>query len=108
MAFQDRQPADRQQRAEGREELEGVIADDLDLPDAVPFGLGANLDRAFLCQLAERVEITADVGAVERPKIVGRERRQVVLHPPLGVAADQLLLELRQVRHGQEPMTGRE
>ena len=108
VALQDRQPADRQQRAEGREELEGVVADDLDLPDAALFGLGANLDRAFLCQLAERVEITADVGAVERPKIVGRERRQVVPHPFLGVAANQLFLELRQVGHGQEPLTGRE
>ena len=43
VALQDRQPADRQQRAEGREELEGVIADDLDLPARRPFRPGANL-----------------------------------------------------------------
>ena len=104
--LEDRQPAHRQQGAEGREELEGVVADDIDPPAPSPVGLGHRTwHRALVAQSAASAR---DDGSARRRRTPGNSRggndATRWSHPHLGVAAQQLSLEPSQVRHGQEPI----
>ena len=64
LALDDRQPVDGQERAEGREELERVVADDLDPPAARAFGPGLDRHGLLVAQREAPAEVPGHV--VER------------------------------------------
>ena len=108
LALEDRQPMHRQQGAEGREELECVVADDLDPPDAVALGPGAN--RRPGCSSVRARHQRRGAGRCPSPsnaaKVSAPGTTPGDAAPTAGVAADQVALEPGQVRHSQEPATG--
>ena len=108
----DRKPMHGQQVAQRREELEGVVTDDLEPPTVRPRpgvsgGIGVGRpghrdDELLVVEPADELDVLGHFHRREGREIGRRERVEVVPHPGLGVESAELGFELGAVGHGQQ------